>query len=137
MLTFTTELYKDVFSFCLFGTSRYKTQVYKYLDNRLTDKLISKKIISILNAINSDPIRYVHPQKFKHLEDDVWEIKIKSLRIACIWDTKPHSLIAIYAFDKKQNRWPKQELINMRKQKSKYYDIKIKKLNGGKIERLS
>ncbi len=138
MLTITYELYKDSFSFLVFGNNKYKTQVYKFLDTVLKNELIKKKLIAVFAAINTNPRGYVHPQKFKHLEDDVWEIKIKRLRIACIWDEKPDNLVGIYAFDKKTNKWPKRNLKNMRNQKKKYFDIKSKILKGGSHhERLS
>jgi hypothetical protein len=131
MLTYTTELYNKTFVFSVFGTPDFQTEVHKYLDEKLLDEKLSKKLIAILNAINTNPLLYSHEQKFKHLEDDVWEIKIKSLRIACVWDKKPELLIAIYAFNKKYDRWRSQDLKNMRNQKSKYFDTKVKVITGG------
>ncbi len=139
MLTITIEVFSGAnFNFRIFGTPQIKTQAYKFLDQELENDKISNKLESVLRAIDTNPKGYTHPQKFKHLEKDVWEIKIKSLRIACVWDPKADYLIGIYAFNKRSNKWPKQDLENMRTQKNKYYEMKPNaRLQGGPRERLS
>jgi hypothetical protein len=54
------------------------------------------------------------------------------VRLACIWDKKPDVLVAIYGFQKKTQKWPKNELNNMRNEKKAYYESKVKLLSGGK-----
>jgi hypothetical protein len=119
MLTCTFEIYRERFSFRVFGTAKARTQVFRFLSSYL-DGRTNKKLVSVLNAINTDPLMYSHEQKFKHLEGDVWEIKIKSLRIACTWDPKPRNLIAVYAMIKDRPKWSKQDIENMRKQLASY-----------------
>lgn len=124
MLTCTTKIYKKNYEFRTFGTESRKTQVFRFLDKVLEDKKIQGKLTSILDAINNDPRFYSHDQKFKHLEGSVWEIKIKSIRIACIWDPNPKYLIAIYGCKKKRPDWSKQDLVNMRNQHANYLSLR-------------
>jgi len=133
MLTCTTELYKRNFVFRLFGTEEAKTQVYKFIDDHL-DERANRKLIAVLNAINTDPLRYSHDEKFKHLEGDVWEIKVKPLRIACIWDPKPIRLIGVYAMIKKTWKWSKQDLQNMRNQMAAYLSKRKLPIEGRRNE---
>ena len=122
------------FSFVLYGTPgdqdedipEYKTQILEFLDVVLEDEKEQKKVLSILEAINSNPMQYCHNEKFKPLEGKVWEIKSKQLRIACIWYPKPKKLVAIYGFMKKTDKWPKKHLDNMRTQ----YDAYLKEMKG-------
>ncbi len=139
MLNCTEILYSENFNFLVFGTETMPTQVRKYLDRLLERNLNQKKLTSILKAISSNPLMYSHRQKFKHLEGDVWEIKIKQIRIACVWDKKPINLIAIYGFNKKRDDWSPKDLNNMRTQRLKYYSITKKKLEGavnGRIKQI-
>ena len=125
---------KRNFSFVMYGSPgdsnenipEYKTQILQFLDTVLEDEKIQKKLLSVLEAINSNPMQYCHEEKFKPLEDKVWEIKCKQLRIACIWNPKPKKLVAIYGFMKKTQKWPKKELNNMRLQRDAY----LKEMNG-------
>jgi len=124
MLTCTTFFYKKSYEFRIFGTETVKTQVYRFMEKTLKDEKILGKLTSGLNAIDSDPRFYSHEQKFKHLEGRVWEIKIKSFRIACIWDPNPKLLIAIYGFKKKRPDWTQQDLVNLRNQLSNYLSLR-------------
>ena len=130
MLTCTEEIFRENFGFRIFGKEDLRTQVYKFFDNEFGDAKIRRKLVSVLNAINSNPKMFSHAEKFKHLEDNVWEIKINQYRIACIWDAKPYNLIAIYAFKKNEVKWPKRHLDNMRKQKALYRDMRLKRIEG-------
>lgn len=136
MLNCAEVFYSKNFNFLVFGTNTMPTQVRKYLDKVLKKDINQKKLTSILAAINSNPLMYSHDQKFKHLEADVWEIKIKQIRIACVWDKKPNNLVAIYGFNKKRNDWPPGDLDNMRTQRLKYYGITKKKLEGAVYGRI-
>lgn len=136
MLTCTTEIRKYSFWLRVYGTKDNKTSVYRFLDDLLEDDSVQKKLDSVLRAINSNPLKYSHEQKFKHLEDNVWEIKIYQIRIACIWDTKPHNLIAIYGFIKKQNKWSKHDLNNMRREKNAYLALRCTRIEGDEDGRI-
>lgn len=124
MLTCTSKLYTKNFIFCIFGTKKISTQVFQFLDKELENEKLNKKLISVLGAINTDPMEYNHPEKFKKLEEKVWEIKIHQLRIACVWDPKPKNLVGIYGFYKKKDKWDEKNLIKMRNQKEKYFSIR-------------
>ncbi|ORC35745.1 hypothetical protein B4O97_08900 [Marispirochaeta aestuarii] len=130
MLTCTEEIYKDNFGFRVFGKENATTQVYEFMDREFGNEKYRKKLISVLNAINSNPMFYSHPEKFKPVEDDVWEIKIKPYRIACIWDSKPYNLVAVYGFKKDKRKWPKKDLENMRRQKTLYCNSRSKRIEG-------
>lgn len=130
MLTSTEEIYKKNYRFRVYGTETLNTQVRNFLDSILVDKKIMRKLIAVLNAINTDPLLYSHEEKFKHLEKDVWEIKINSIRIACLWDKKPHNLIAFYGFKKKRQKWSTNNLDAMRSEKLKYKRSVVKRIEG-------
>lgn len=76
---------QKTFSFVVYGSpgdpdkniSEYKTPIFDFLDKALDDKKMQKKLFSVLEAINSNPMQYCHEEKFKYLEDKVWEIKCK------------------------------------------------------------
>jgi phage-related protein len=132
-----TEIRKYTnYSFQVYGTAEKQTGIYKYLDRILMDERMTKKLDAVLRAIDSNPMNFSHEQKFKHLEKEVWEIKIGQVRVACIWDKKPDMLVAIYGFQKKTQKWPKKELNNMHNEKNAYYESKAKFLSGGKNGRL-
>jgi len=132
MLTVTTELRRYTFWFRVYGTNQNKTSVYKFLDELLEDEATQKKLDSILRAISTNPMGYSHETKFKHLEEDVWEIKIHQVRIACLWDKKPDNLIAIYGFIKKKDKWPKKEIVKMRNEKATYLAARVIRVEGDK-----
>lgn len=130
MLTFTTTIYNKNFIFELFGSSEKKTQMYIFFDDEFDDEKLYDKLIAVLDAINSNPLLYSHDEKFKLLTDDIWEIKINQLRIGCLWDKKPLKLIALYAFYKKRDKWPPQNITNVKSEKIKYLSLKTKTLEG-------
>ena len=117
MLTCTEEIYKGNFGFRVFGTARQPHQVSEYMAKTFKNERNLDKLVAVLQAINTRPLTYSHYEKFKRLERGVWEIKIKQIRLACVWDPKPLHLIAVYGFNKKTDRWPRQHLENMRKQR--------------------
>lgn len=123
MLSFTTNLYEGRnIKFGIYGTEAGKqTKVFEFVCKNF-NKQIVKKLTHTLNAIDSDPMRFSHEQKFKHLEGDVWEIKFlkEGIRIACLWENDKSLLIGFYAFKKESNKWPPNELVNMRNEKAKY-----------------
>ncbi len=87
-------------------------------------------MVAVLKAINTKPLTYSHDEKFKRLERRVWEIKIGQIRLACVWDPKPINLVAIYGFNKKTDRWPKQHLENMRQQRDLYFRVRKQIIKG-------
>lgn len=130
LTTVRTKIYSDKFAFYVFGSDKLKTKVYDFFrdrfeinkskkGNEIREKL-ANKLTGVLQAINTNPLIYQHQEKFKRIEGEVWEVKIHAVRIACVWDKKPDSLVAIYAFDKKSDKWKKKDLIKMRNEKAKY-----------------
>jgi hypothetical protein len=134
MLTCTEEYFSGKFSFRIFGTDSLKTQVRNYLDEVL-DESFHKKLLTTLKAIDTDPLVFSHDEKFKRVEDGVWEIKIHTLRIACVWDPKPKYLIAIYSFTKKTQKWPSRHLENMRNERDQYLGIRRRHVEGDEYGR--
>jgi hypothetical protein len=130
MLTCTEEIYKGSFGFRAFGTDRQPRQVSEYMIKTFESQRNLDKLTAVLRAIDTRPLTYSHPQKFKRLEKGVWEIKIGQIRLACVWDPKPINLIAIYGFNKKVDRWPRQHLVNMRQQKDLYFEQREKSIEG-------
>ena len=128
MLTCTEELYRKNFGFRVFGTDKEPRQVSKYIDKTFRSKKKTDQLVAVLNAINTDPLNFSHREKFKRLEPGVWEIKIKQIRLACVWDPKPLNLVAIYGFDKKADKWPDRHLKNMRRQKDLYFQARQKRI---------
>lgn len=140
MLTSTEEIYKGNFGFRVFGTDLQPHQVSEYVKRTFKNEKTLVKLVAILKAIDTKPLTYYHPEKFKRLEKGVCEIKIGQIRLACVWDPKPINLIAIYGFNKKADRWPKQHLENMRRQRDLYLKHRRQNIKGdyydrtGKIE---
>jgi hypothetical protein len=83
---------------------------------------IQNRLEVFIRQIDSAPMTYSHEYNFKLLEDKVWEIKFvsQSIRLACIWDSRPKNLVVFYGFEKKSQKWPKVHLENMRTQMAKY-----------------
>lgn len=123
MLTYRHRLYKGKkFNFFIYGTSLAQTTVSKYIEKTFSSEKESKKLVNVLKAIDTDPQRYSNDEKFKRLEDDVWEIKISAIRIACIWERNKTELTAIYGFNKKTQEWSAGDLNKMRREKVQYRD---------------
>lgn len=103
------KIYGDLknFDFYIYGSQSHQTEIFEFFDNTICTKDM-KKIISILDAINTKPMKYRHPQKFKPLEGKLWEIKSYQIRIACFWISMMSRpvLIGVYAIIKKSDRWP-------------------------------
>lgn len=116
------------FEFYLFSKENGRSQIIDLIDEKITE-ILSKKLISVLKSIDNDPMMFSHEQKFKRLEDDVWEIKFQQWRLACIWDPKPVKLIGFYGYIKQRQDWSKTELENMRYQKQLYLSSKRQRLN--------
>ena len=124
MLTCSVEIYKGNFGFRVFGTDVSPRQVSEFVEQTFTNERILDKLIGVLRAVDTSPLTYSHAEKFKRLEAGVWEIKIGQIRLACLWDPKPLSLVAIYGFRKKSDKWPERHLENMRRQRDMYMKIR-------------
>lgn len=117
-----TELFKgeiNQVSFLVWGNSFQNTKIYKFMDKKLDKKNIDK-IIGVLGYIDQTFPTCSHEKKFKHLVDDLWEIKSEQIRIACIWENT--SLIALYGIIKKRDAWPNQELKNAQTQRKLFLE---------------
>lgn len=112
---FTGEINKV--SFFLWGDTDHATKVYKFFDQKLGNKDFIK-IIGILGYIDQTFPNCSHAKKFKHLVDDIWEIKLGQIRIACVWEST--MLIGVYGIIKKCDAWPDQELRNAQIQRKLY-----------------
>lgn len=101
MATCVTLIYDKRFRFVLYGTKEEKSEVFRYWDG-LSERTV-KKITGVLEAINSNPSGFSHPEKFTYFGDKVWELKQKPVRLACFWSEGHSVLVAFYGFDKKDN----------------------------------
>jgi len=108
----TRILYGDGknFWFVIDEGEEHKTEIYRFIDGLTLDEW--KKIVRVLDAINTNPMTYTHPEKFKPLEGKIWEIKQHEIRIACYWQIRGELLVGIYGLRKKVNKWPKNEMDN-------------------------
>ncbi len=130
MLTCTEEIFRGAYGFRVFGTESRSRQVSEYMERAFRGEKKLDKLVGVLAAIDTNPLMYSHEEKFKRLEKGVWEIKIGQIRLACVWDPKPINLVAIYGFDKKQDRWPERHLENMRGQRDLYIQTAQKRIGG-------
>ncbi len=130
MLTCTAEIYKGNFGFRVFGTDLRPRQVSDYVNKTFENPRALDKLIAVLRAIDTRPLTYSHGEKFKRLEKGVWEIKIGQIRLACVWDPKPLNLIAVYGFNKKTDKWPKQHMKNIRLQSNLYFQARRQSIEG-------
>ena len=105
--------------FLIWGDSIQTTKIYKFIDQKLSEKDI-ERIIGVLGFIDQTFPDCSHAKKFKHLVDDLWEIKSGQIRIACIWKTT--TLIAVYGIIKKCDAWPAQEVKNAQNQRQLYFE---------------
>ena len=106
MLTCTEEIYKGSYGFRVFGIDAVPRQVSSYVVAAFRTRTALDKLVAVLRAIDTNPLMYSHPEKFKRLERGIWEIKIGQNRLARVWDPKPTNLVALYGFNKKSDRWP-------------------------------
>lgn len=122
MLKCTEELYDNGVRFLIFANTERETQIYRFWYGLPERRRYFKKLISTFNNIASNPMTWSHSEKFKRLknEDNVWEIKFHQIRLACIWDPKPSTLVIFYGFKKKQNSWTRKNIEQMRAQLAKY-----------------
>lgn len=104
MSTEKTIIYKKNFTFVLYGGKDQETEVYQFF-NSMSNR-DQKKVIAVLDSINTKPMMYCHDQKFKRWEGKIWEIKAFKVRIACYWQIKGRLLVGIYGLYKKKNDWP-------------------------------
>lgn len=130
MLTCTQELYRGNFGFRVFGTDASPRQVSEFVLATFGNQRSLDKLTAVLRAIETNPLVYSHPEKFKPLEAGVWEIKIGQIRIACVWDPKPINLVAVYGVHKKTDRWPERHLTNMRRQRELYFNTRNSRIGG-------
>jgi len=105
--------------FLIWGDSIQTTKIYKFIDQKLSEKDI-ERIIGVLGFIDQTFPDCSHAKKFKHLVDDLWEIKSGQIRISCIWKTT--TLIAVYGIIKKCDAWPAQEVKNAQNQRQLYFE---------------
>jgi hypothetical protein len=131
MLTCTEEIYRGGFGFRVFGTDVSPRQASEFVVATCRNQRSLDKLTAVLRAIDTAPLTYSHPEKFKRLEAGVWEIEIGRIRIACIWDPRPLNLIAVYGFQKKSDRWPERHLLNMRRQRDLYLSTRRHTIGGG------
>ncbi|MGB4407978.1 MAG: hypothetical protein WBI82_14040 [Sphaerochaeta sp.] len=114
---FTGDINRVVF--LVWGDSVQTTKIYKFIDQKLSNKSIDK-IIGVLGYIDQTFPDCSHAKKFKHLVDDLWEIKSGQIRIACVW--RNTTLIGVYGIIKKCDAWPSQELKNAQSQRDLYFE---------------
>ncbi len=86
------------------------TAICSFIDS-LTNQEFDK-VARVVAQIDNMPHRYRHPEKFKILDGDIWEIKADNIRLACFWSL--HDLIVFYGFRKKSQKWPRNDLSNMK-----------------------
>ena len=110
----TRVLYGDGknFWFVIDEGEERKSQIYKFIVALTPDEW--KKIVRVLDAINTKPMTYMHQEKFKQLEGKIWEIKQREIRIACYWQIRGELLVGVYGLRKKANKWSKNEIDNAR-----------------------
>ena len=89
------------------------------------NKNVREKIDYVLEIIIS--LERVPKQFFKHLEDGIYEIRIKVgsniYRIFCFFDAGK-LIILLHAFHKKSQKTPRKELQKAKQLRAKYYEHK-------------
>lgn len=84
---------------------------------------VQEKIDYVLEIVIS--MERIPSQFFKHLEDGIYEIRVKVgsdiFRIFCFFD-EGRLIILLHALQKKSQKLPRKEIVKAKKLRSKYYE---------------
>ena len=111
-------------NYCLIG-DRYPVE--EFIDSMEEEEKI--KILALFDLLGNERGRILNGEKFKKLDGDIYEFKSSQIRLAC-FTGKGYSYNLIYGFRKKDNKWPKKHLSNMKRNHRTFKEEEEKQKRG-------
>ncbi len=105
----------------IYGGNAKNTSISKFFSK--LSKYERRILLTIINQIDSSFPLTTKVRRFKKLRDNVWELKDNSskIRIGCFWYNT--TLVCIYGFRKKDDKWREKDIQNVLNAYSECQDI--------------